>query len=449
MNRTGMFGRLSLILPLGVLIFMMTFAGCGDDDPPITGGGQDTTTFPFLASDFDSAESCRDCHPDQYADWSGSMHAYAVKDPVWLAIRAVGQSAYAGALDQGCVRCHSPIGSRSGETPWGPLDTTKMSAVTKEGIGCDLCHTITSLSDLANGGVEMAPSDTKFGTITNPVPNSVHKSEFSGLFRSSEFCGSCHDLVTDAGFELETTYREWRSGGFALTGKTCNDCHMPSYQGQATPGGPVRTLHRHTMVGVDIALIDFPFKQEQFDLVDQMLKSALTMNVTIPSSATAGDTVDLSISITNDKTGHSVPSGVPFNRQMWLDITITDDLGTVIYSTGQLDANGDLLDETSEFPERDPDLFNVRAQMYQADGLPTGATWDATSLYNPSIKPGETKVVPYSFVVPAGYSGNLSADVKLRFRSFAPRLFRDLNLDALLPIPIFDMNQYSQVITIP
>src|SRR5437879_9296391 len=30
-------------------------------------------------------EQCKSCHPTQFADWQGSMHAYASDDPVFLA----------------------------------------------------------------------------------------------------------------------------------------------------------------------------------------------------------------------------------------------------------------------------------------------------------------------------------------------------------------------------
>ena len=37
--------------------------------------------------------TCKDCHKKYYAEWSGSMHAYASKDPVFLAMNARGHPA--------------------------------------------------------------------------------------------------------------------------------------------------------------------------------------------------------------------------------------------------------------------------------------------------------------------------------------------------------------------
>jgi hypothetical protein len=254
---------------LGVLLVLFATyvfggAGCDRKTDTATGGiDLDTTSVGLSAADFDSAESCRDCHPQQFAEWSGSMHAYALKDPVFEEVRRIGQSAYPGALEGACVQCHSPIGKRIGELPWGELDLDALSPISREGIGCDLCHTITSISSLSNGGVELTPGNTKYGSIRDPQPTTAHNSENHPLYGTSEYCGACHDFVTDAGLELETTFREWRQSGLAVTGKECNDCHMPPYQGQAAVGGPVRTLHRHTFPGVDLARIEFPNRPEQ------------------------------------------------------------------------------------------------------------------------------------------------------------------------------------------
>lgn len=412
------------------------------NDPPIS----DTT--PFKAADFSPATSCQGCHPKQYKEWSGSMHAYAMIDPSFAAIREVGQSAYVNALDGACTQCHSPIGKRSGDIAWGPYDLADLDPVTQEGVGCDLCHTITSISRLSNGGVDFAPSDIKYGNIKEPISNPFHQSEYHPLYGTSELCGSCHDFITDDGLDLETTFREWRGKGLVTTGKECVDCHMPSYSGSAANGGPQRTLHSHTFVGADLALIDFPEKAEQFQLVTAMLQSALTMNVSVPGSATAGGQLDISVDITNDKTGHNVPSGVPFNRQVWLSILVRDNSQNIVYSSGQLDANLDLMDDHSEFAARDTDLFNAQATMYRADSSLAAGTWDVAYMTNPSIEPGETRTVDYTIPVPPGLTGNLSVDVTLRFRSFPPYLFRSLGLDSLLPIPIIDMATSARTVTL-
>ncbi len=440
----GLLAAMFRLSPLLILLGL-GLSGCGNDSitdsPPIA---QDTA---LTVDDFETATSCQSCHPDQFEQWSGSMHAYALKDPTFAALREIGQSAYINALDGACIQCHSIVARETGALPWGPYDFDALPPQVQEGVGCDVCHVVSGIRSLSNADLIFSPGATKFGTIPDPVPNVAHESEFNSLYSSSEYCGSCHDLVTGDGLQLEAVFREWRAGGFAVTGKTCNDCHMPAYQGSATPGGPVRTLHDHSMVGADLALIPFPNQARQHQLVTDMLRSALTVEADVPLTVAAGDTIDLQVRLINDLTGHNVPSGVPFIRQMWIAIEIMD--GTnLIYTTGDLDANGDLKDENSAFAERDEDLFNAQGTMFRADSVKTGLTWEARYLDNPSIVAGETRPVDYRIPIPPGATGPLRVELKLRFRSFPHYVIRGLGQDALLPIPIIDMWEDSRTVAI-
>jgi len=429
------------------LVATWVISGCDRTSSPSAPNPIDSTSI-FKASDFEPATTCKSCHPRHFDEWSGSRHAYALVDPVFLALRRVGQSQYINALNGLCEGCHSPIGARSNEIKWGPIPAEDLSPVTQEGIGCDVCHTVTSLSRLSNAGFLLSPGNTKHGGLRNPQQNIHHASTFNDLYQSSEYCGSCHDLVTDAGLGLETVFQEWRQSGFQVTGKTCSDCHMAPYAGEAAVGGPVRTVHDHRFIGADIALIDFPNREDQLAKVTAMLRGALTVSHDIPTSVSAGSVLPLQVTLTNDMTGHDVPSGVPFIRQIWVSVIVRDQQGSIIYESGQLDANGDLMDRHSAFPVRDPDLFNTQASMLRADSSETGFPWDAAYLTNPSIKPGETRIVNYSIQVPESSSGTLSIEMKLRFRSFPPYVIRSLGLAYLLPIPIIDMAELQQTVTI-
>ncbi len=434
-------GLLSLFWAV-VLLIVGVAAGCSEDEAPLGPGNTPDTTGAGLvsSSDFTSAEDCRSCHMEQYDEWSGSMHAYSLKDPVWNALNREGQKAYVGALDQGCVKCHGMIGSRAGEMPWGGFEMDSLPAVVQEGVTCDLCHTISGITAIENANLLLAPGEVKYGTIVNPVATNAHKSEYQPLYKTSEYCGACHDIIVDKTLGLETTFAEWQNGGFAATGKTCNDCHMPTYTGSAAPGAPVRTLHRHTFIGTDLAFIDFPQKAEQLRLVTELLQNAVTMNVITPSSAAAGAQIAFQVELINDKTGHDVPSGASFLRQVWLDVTVRDASGSLLFSSGQLDANDDLMDEESKFPQRDSSLFNLQSVMRRADGSKTMLTWDVYSLDNPALHAGQTQLASYAFDVPPLTTGPLSINATLRYRSFPPWVIRSLDLESVLPITIIDMN---------
>src|SRR5438309_2212696 len=48
-------------------------------------------------------QTCATCHEGYVRDWSGSMHAYASDDPVFVAMNARGQRETKGALGNFCV----------------------------------------------------------------------------------------------------------------------------------------------------------------------------------------------------------------------------------------------------------------------------------------------------------------------------------------------------------
>ncbi|WLE97066.1 MAG: cytochrome c family protein [Candidatus Electrothrix communis] len=87
-----------------------------------------------------SISTCAGCHPKQYEEWQGSMHAMAFQDPVYLgelnlAIKAVGKE-----ISKQCEGCHTPAAFVKGET--AELDFKNLSPLAKAGVSCDVCHSI-------------------------------------------------------------------------------------------------------------------------------------------------------------------------------------------------------------------------------------------------------------------------------------------------------------------
>ncbi len=442
--------RALLVLVLMMLsLGLMVVTGCNDDDEGPTGGGGDDTTSTdvFKSSDFQPASECKSCHPQYYDEWIGSAHAYTPYNMIMRKLSDIGRAAYPGALDQGCVQCHLMIGSRAGETPYEGIDYDNLPEVTMDGVGCDMCHTVTSIGGLENGAMNMTPGHTKYGTTQDPIFTPAHDSEYRSLYKDSEYCGACHDIVMPNGLELEETFREWRSKGFEMTGKTCNECHMEAYQGKMTPSSPIKTLHRHDFPGVDIQLVAVPgttpaHNEHQDSLRTELLENAVTMTLNASSQAPVNLPFTFSVDITNDKTGHSVPSGAPMLRQMWLDIVVKNAGGSIVWSTGQLDANNDLMDEDSEFGVVDSSLWNTTATMYRGDGVKTGFTWQAEIQDNPAITAGETRQV--EFTIPGTLPlGTYTIEVKLNFRTHPPAVLRSLELDDLLPLRVIEMETAS------
>src|SRR4029079_17849485 len=71
-------------------------------------------------------QTCNECHPKHVQQWSGSMHAYASDDPVFVAMNKRGQRETGGALGTFCVKCHAPMAVELGLTSGADFDPAQL-----------------------------------------------------------------------------------------------------------------------------------------------------------------------------------------------------------------------------------------------------------------------------------------------------------------------------------
>jgi hypothetical protein len=432
------------LLLLFVAGFGLALFACERYTPVQADREEEPLDRPLKVSDFSEPETCGSCHPIHYEQWRTSMHAYAMTDPVFIAMNDSGQVATQGKLDQFCVKCHTPLGSLLGLTPSG-FKVEDLPPVTRRGVSCEVCHNVKAVKEFRNGELEFAPLEARFGPIKDPVPNPFHKSKFAPHFVNADLCGACHNVVNAVGVPIEATHEEFLRSPAAAEGRTCQDCHMRAFQGPAAVGGPERTLHEHYFVGVDVALVDFPGRELQYAKVEELLRSAATISVTAPEEIQAGSAMPITVEITSLTDGHHLPTGAVADRQMWLAVTVTDATGRILYQSGHLDANGDLYDRHSEIaPNADFDLVVFRQELVTAEGRDAFFSWEAAAERTITLPPRATTRESYFPFIPADAQGPLDVEVKLRFRSFPPFLLRMLKLDELSrKIPIMDMDEWQ------
>ncbi len=293
---------------------------------------------------------------------------------------------------------------------------------------------------------DLDPRGPKIGTIEGPTPNENHASEARAFFGKSTQCAPCHQVNFENGDGLENTYQEWSDTKLSGMGTECQDCHMPSYQGQAATTGPFRDdLHRHTFVGVDYAYE--PFRNidrlAQLEAIRTLLANSVTMSLEdVPASLGESESLDFDVEIVNNLTGHSIPSGVSFAREMWLDVDVRDAEGTLVGRSGWLEPNGDLVDASV-----DSSLAFFGAIATDAAGNPTPFNFRAVAVdESRMIRFRETKEASYSFDVSPGAVFPLTLNVTLRFRPVRPSMIRELALDRLLPIEVFEMENEVRTI---
>jgi len=279
---------------------------------------------------FQTSAGCG-CHAAFVDQWSVSMHAKALTDPIYLYELKLGEEATGGALGPFCNACHSPIGVMAGELT--SLDQSKVSPGGMEGVACDFCHQVNGTAGdvIGNTSTAVTGDGVKLGPISDPKPGTAHKAAYLEFHRTAEFCGNCHNVNHPGNnMPLEATYTEWKNGPYAAEGVVCQDCHMTPgpgvikpREGKAAADGPVREhVPMMTFAGANVGLGD-PARAEE------RLQSAAKLDLRIPEIVEGGE-VAVQTTITNIGAGHYLPTGLTDMRQMWLEVTATDADGTEI-----------------------------------------------------------------------------------------------------------------------
>jgi hypothetical protein len=338
-------------------------------------------------------ESCRSCHPSQYDEWSGSMHAYAADDPVFVAMNARGQRETGGALGSFCVSCHAPVALREGLT----TDGTNLAQVpqAKKGVTCYFCHAIEAVTDTHNNPLVLAKDDALWGPFGDPVPGTPHVAKYSPFLdgtrsESAAACGSCHDIVNQHGAHVERTFEEWKGSLFSAptTGLSCAQCHMEGSDGPAaTTSTKTRRLHRHDFPAVDLALTPWPRIDEQRaraqELLDATVQSTVCWNPV---------TSQIEVTLDNVGAGHGWPSGATPDRRAWVELAAYRGDEKVYESGG---AGAAPLEGS-----RDPDLWLVRDCLFDESGAETALFWEAARTTSNQLPAPQTANVmdPASFI---------------------------------------------------
>lgn len=420
-----------VVLPLLPLLSPL---GCGASDADaILSDELSMPREPTLSlASFTSAEQCGGCHVTHYEEWRASSHAYAMVDPVYRALVAVRQEHFGGRHDMFCVQCHSPIGTRGGDITPG-FEFADLEPITLEGVTCESCHKVASLVRPYNSGHVLDPEGPVRATIAEPSVSPVHESQYSPLHGSSAFCAGCHDVREVSGLVLERPFVEWQASPAAAAGLQCQGCHMPTYEGQAVAGGPVRALHRHTWTGVDVPLADgFVAPEQQAELrarVEGLLRGAASVEVTAAPSLVAGEPLDLLVTVRNDIVAHNFPTGSTFNRQVWVEVIVRDGDGELVFEAGTLDGDGEPRGFAGARPYADPNLLLLSSVLVDESGRPVPYAWRAVAHLSRTIAPLGERSFALRVPTTTAARGPLSVTARVLFRALSPTLLRTLGLD--------------------
>jgi len=179
-------------------------------------------TQPGEITNLESPNKCDNCHGGYNTAvepahmWRGSMMANAGRDPIFWATVAIAEQDFDGVGDL-CIRCHSTSGWLAGRST--PTDGSGLAAGDSDGVDCDYCHKLTNPDNSEHVGTMNAPyiandggnppkayrgsgmssmwgGNQKIGPYANA--EAKHKVLSSTFHRSSDFCGTCHDVSNSA-----------------------------------------------------------------------------------------------------------------------------------------------------------------------------------------------------------------------------------------------------------
>jgi hypothetical protein len=243
---------------------------------------------------------------------------------------------------------------------------------------------------------------------------------YAPIHQESAFCAPCHFGAFNR-TEVYSSYSEWLASPYSdpATGQTCQDCHMPPIADSAVfpeqkpadkayfvfrhQGGVPRdpnTIHTHRMRGA----------------TDQdLLQNSVTM---VTTAQAAGDELQVTVSITNDKTGHHAPTDVPL-RHLILVVQARDGQGNLL----PLRDGSTLPDWTGNYAAQPGKVFAKILEDEVTGESPAMAFWASIRvLTDTRIAALATDVTRYSFSAPE--NGPITVEARLIYR----RAFQQLML---------------------
>jgi len=381
---------------------------------------------------------CSGCHPRQYEEWTGSVHALAFQDPIYQGELNKGFKAVGHEVTRQCEGCHSPAGVVTGEIK-GP-GLTGLSPMALAGVSCDICHSISGVThwqtpthEAENGSFILTPGvDTKDGvTLIKRGPfkpsegcgGGFHECVESPLHLQGELCASCHQVYHyNDHFPLEATYNEWKHGPYAQKGILCQDCHMVDTEAFLRSADafkkPERGEYRHYFSGANYLLLylaEGAAKKagdeklaanlhKKYDLAVAKLKAAASLE--LYPVYRSGSLTEIKVRVKNARAGHNLPTSLTNVREMWLEVIARDAAGTIVLSSGGFDSPGTLVPDTR--------VFN--SEGMGKDFHFAVDPWVVTAFSRHETIPPRGYKDAYFGVAPSKKAGPVTVEARLRYR---------------------------------
>ena len=382
------------------------------------------------------------CHEQITEEWETSAHRYAAADPFFRKVQETMAAEKGAASTRYCAGCHDPISLFSGNKNIQSAELTNQKGL-DEGISCVSCHSIKKTDERGNADYSMqAPErymfEIKEGQTSKWVsdflirayPAQHVKSYDRSMFKSSKFCASCHKQFLDENIngvgwvQLQNQYDPWKESKWHEEGNIeetiqCRECHMPLMSSSDPARGDATDYNRsaddgkhrsHEFLGANQfvpTVLNLEGTEKHVERVNKWLKGEIEIpeisdkweaglgvpvKIIPPANINSDGKVNFSVLITSNKPGHDFPTGPLDIIQAWLKITVTDQKGNIVYTSGHLDDEWFINPGSFIFKAEPVDEYNNLIDRHNL--------WELVGVrYSRALFPGHSDYAQYSFNV--------------------------------------------------
>ena len=423
------------------------------------------------------------CHTEIYREWDADSHRWSSEDKGFQAVQAALIHAEGAPAARYCAGCHDPVSLLSG---YKNASTSIEAPGFKEGASCVVCHAMRRVDVQGNGnyvwgppkpylfeyaGAGRASAVTHF--LIRAYPRQHNEDYDLALTKDTASCGACHKQFIDKEInhvgwvQLQNQYDDWKHGKWNTDPNPahrlrCQQCHMyyqeaPSvaladpYDVKAGLGLKHRNhwfaagnqwmpeeIHSPDAAGQTQRVTEWLEGKKYIPEIANVWPKGpvLPIKIVPPQPVRPDGKAAFRVVISNNKAGHSFPTGPLDLIRAWVEVKVSDPAGRVIFHSGEL-----LPDDHLE-----PGTFVLKAEGVNAEGNEivrhdlwhyVGAKWKR------AIFPGYSDMYEYKFTVPRDVKGSLTIAARLRYRK-ANQYFMDFAFPGKhLQTPITDLSRDS------